>query len=58
MCPDKFEWRAEHFDRLCGTSMIREAIVSRSSLAMVRESWQERLKAFLQIRRKYLIYPQ
>jgi uncharacterized protein YbbC (DUF1343 family) len=58
MYPDKFEWRAEHFDRLCGTSMIREAIVSRSSLAMVRQSWQEQLKAFLQIRRKYLIYPE
>jgi uncharacterized protein YbbC (DUF1343 family) len=58
MYPDKFEWRAEHFDRLCGTSMIRQAIVAQSSLAMVRQSWREQLKAFLQTRRKYLIYPE
>lgn len=58
MYQDKFKWRAEHFDRLCGTSMIRQAIVAQSSLAMVRQSWQKQLKAFLQIRRKYLIYPE
>jgi uncharacterized protein YbbC (DUF1343 family) len=56
MYPDKFKWKVSHFDRLCGTSAIREAITNRSSLEELRESWQAELKSFLQIRNKYLIY--
>ena len=56
MYPDKFKWKVNHFDRLCGTSAIREAITNRSSLEELRESWQAELKSFLQIRSKYLIY--
>lgn len=52
-----FQWKASHFDRLCGTSAIREAIVNQSSLEELRKSWQAESKSFLQIRRKYLIYP-
>jgi len=57
MYPDKFQWKTGHFDRLCGTSAIREAITNRSSLEKLRESWQAELKSFLQIRNKYLMYP-
>jgi uncharacterized protein YbbC (DUF1343 family) len=57
MYPDKFQWRSEHFDRLCGTSAIREAVTNRSSLEELRETWQVELKSFLQIRNKYLMYP-
>jgi uncharacterized protein YbbC (DUF1343 family) len=56
MYPDKFKWKVSHFDRLCGTSAIREAITNRSSLEELRESWQAGLKSFLQIRSKYLMY--
>ena len=56
MYPDKFQWKASHFDRLCGSSAIRETITNRSSLEELRESWQAELKSFLQIRSKYLIY--
>lgn len=56
MYPNDFEWKASHFDRLCGTSAIREAITTRSSLEKLRESWQAELKSFLQIRSKYLMY--
>ncbi|KPL23987.1 MAG: hypothetical protein AMJ75_04900 [Phycisphaerae bacterium SM1_79] len=56
MHPDAFQWRTTHFDRLCGTSAIREAITTQSSLEKLRESWQPDLKSFLRIRDKYLIY--
>ncbi len=58
MHPDEFEFRAEHFDCLCGTANVRNAIASGSSLQSLKESWQARLKAFLQIRKKYLLYPE
>ncbi|MDH4238958.1 MAG: DUF1343 domain-containing protein [Phycisphaerae bacterium] len=54
--PKEFQWKVSHFDRLCGTSVIREAIINRSSLEKLRESWQAELKSFLQIRSKYLMY--
>ncbi len=57
MYPNEFQWRASHFDRLCGTSAIREAITNQSSLEELREGWQAELKSFVQIRNKYLMYP-
>ena len=54
--PNEFQWKTGHFDRLCGSSAIREAITTQSSLEKLRESWQAELKSFLQIRNKYLIY--
>jgi len=56
MHPDKFEWKAEHFDRLCGTSAIREAIINHSDLKELKKSWQPERTAFLKVRSKYLIY--
>jgi len=57
MAPDHFEWRAAHFDRLCGTAAIREAIVARRSLSELADNWNAQCNAFEQIRRKYLLYP-
>ena len=54
--PNEFQWKTGHFDRLCGSSAIREAITTQSSLEKLRESWQVELKSFLQIRSKYLMY--
>ncbi|MHC4312440.1 MAG: exo-beta-N-acetylmuramidase NamZ family protein [Planctomycetota bacterium] len=54
--PNDFQWKTSHFDRLCGTSAIREAITNRSSLEKLRENWQAELKSFVQIRSKYLMY--
>jgi uncharacterized protein YbbC (DUF1343 family) len=55
--PDKFEWKSAHFDRLCGTSKIRNAITGRSSLDVLQNKWQKELESFLKIRAGYLIYP-
>ncbi len=56
MYPDAFEWNESHFDRLCGASAIRKAIIAGSSLDNVKNDWQSSLDAFLQIRKEYLIY--
>jgi len=57
MYPDQFKWKASHFDRLCGTSKIRNAIAGNSSLDTLQNRWQKELEAFLKIRAGYLIYP-
>ncbi|MBN1508973.1 MAG: DUF1343 domain-containing protein [Sedimentisphaerales bacterium] len=53
---DEFEWRPDHFDRLCGTDAIRQAITAGSSLGALRTHWQARCKTFQQSRAKYLLY--
>jgi beta-N-acetylhexosaminidase len=57
MYPQDFQWREKHFDRLCGTSKIRDAITNHLSLNDLRKKWQLELKSFQKIRKKYLIYP-
>jgi uncharacterized protein YbbC (DUF1343 family) len=45
-----------YFDKLAGTSLLREQIISGTSLEKIRSSWQEHLDTFMEIRKKYLIY--
>jgi uncharacterized protein YbbC (DUF1343 family) len=54
--PDKFEWHAKHFDRLCGSSKIREAIVNHSDLNLLQKAWMKDLEDFQKIRNRYLLY--
>jgi uncharacterized protein YbbC (DUF1343 family) len=56
MYPDQFEWKAAHFDRLCGTSKIRNTITSHSSLDVLQDKWHVELEFFMEIRAGYLIY--
>ena len=53
---DRFEWRAAHFDHLCGTDTIRNAIVAGSSLEELKKRRQTECEAFRQTRTKYLLY--
>jgi uncharacterized protein YbbC (DUF1343 family) len=57
MYPDQLKWRANHFDRLCGTSKVRNAITGNSSLDALQNKWRKELESFLKIRAGYLIYP-
>ena len=57
MYHDEFEWKAAHFDRLCGTPKVRRAITSGTSLTELRREWEAKVKSFLKIRDKDLIYP-
>jgi len=54
--PDQFEWRAAHFDRLCGTATIREAIIAQRPLEPLKAAWAAECKTFDQMRRKYFVY--
>jgi uncharacterized protein YbbC (DUF1343 family) len=56
MYPRDFEWKAAHFDRLCGTSAIREGITKGRSADGLRNEWRPALKSFVKIRDKYLLY--
>ncbi|MBN2377417.1 MAG: DUF1343 domain-containing protein [Sedimentisphaerales bacterium] len=56
MYPKKFEWKTRHFDRLCGSSEIRQAIVNQTSLEELKRKRQSDLASFLEIRKKYLLY--
>ena len=57
MYPDNLQFKAGHFDHLCGTLKIRNAITNRASLNSLRNKWQVELESFQEIRVKYLIYP-
>jgi uncharacterized protein YbbC (DUF1343 family) len=57
MHTDEFAWREAHFDRLCGTASVRQAIMARKPLEPLRSSWQAQGQAFRELRREYLLYP-
>jgi uncharacterized protein YbbC (DUF1343 family) len=57
MHPDRLEWRAAHFDRLCGTAAIRQAIVAGESLEKLKNHYDGECRAFEKARHKYLLYP-
>lgn len=56
MAPEQFEWRADHFDRLCGTAAIREAIANREHLPALCEKYRAACEFFRRISRQYLLY--
>ncbi|MBE0537564.1 MAG: DUF1343 domain-containing protein [Phycisphaerae bacterium] len=56
MYPDQFEWRQSHFDRLCGTSTVREAIVQNVAIDSLAVKWQKDMQGFQKTRQRYLLY--
>jgi len=54
---DRFFLKNRFFDKLSGSNRLREQIISGSSEATIRKSWQRDLDRFHKIRQKYLIYP-
>jgi len=54
--PTRLEWREKHFDRLCGTATIREAIIAQKPLEPLKAAWSAECKTFDQTRRKYLLH--
>jgi len=57
MYPRQLKWNTDHFDRLCGTSTVRKAIINQSSLESLRTIWRTELESFRRIQKKYLLYP-
>jgi len=54
--PTQFKWIERHFDRLCGTATVREAIIAQKPLAPLKATWAAECKTFAQTREKYLLY--
>jgi uncharacterized protein YbbC (DUF1343 family) len=45
------------FDKLAGSAELREQIIAEKTETEIRESWKKGLKAFKEIRSRYLLYP-
>lgn len=54
--PDKDRFFNSFFERLSGSTRLREQIVAGWTEPQIRESWQPGLEAFKEIRLKYLLY--
>lgn len=52
-----FFTNANFFDKLAGNSTLREQIIAGKGELEIRRSWRHDLHQFLQIRKKYLLYP-
>ena len=55
--PDKENFFINSFERLAGNSKLRKQIMEGRTEDEIRESWQEGLREFIDIRKLYLIYP-
>lgn len=54
--PDELEFRDAGFDRLSGTSKLREMILKNMEPSDIISSWEDELNEFKSAREKYLIY--
>jgi uncharacterized protein YbbC (DUF1343 family) len=57
MFPDKDKFFTRYFNTLAGTDKLQQEIRAGWTLEKIRKSWQPALDKFLQIRKKYLLYP-
>ena len=55
--PDSSRFFLPVFTKLAGTEQLQRQITTGCSAETIRESWQDELKAFKKIRKKYLLYP-
>ncbi|MFN3841232.1 MAG: exo-beta-N-acetylmuramidase NamZ domain-containing protein [Cyclobacteriaceae bacterium] len=55
--PDKEKFFISYFEKLAGTGTLREQIKQGLDEATIRESWQDELTRYKEIRKKYLLYP-
>ncbi|MCR4829347.1 MAG: DUF1343 domain-containing protein [Bacteroidales bacterium] len=54
---ESFFLKNRFFDRLAGTPTLRRQIEAGLSEAEIRASWQPALRQFMQVRARYLLYP-
>lgn len=52
----EFITNARFFDLLAGTDKLRLDLIVKKNISQIRESWQDDLEQFRELRRKYLIY--
>jgi uncharacterized protein YbbC (DUF1343 family) len=54
---DSLQFRAAHFDRLAGTDRLRNGIIAGQNAQQLTVEWDAPMRAFLDVRAKYLLYP-
>jgi len=54
--PDKKNFFTSSFNLLAGNDKLKQQIISGKTEAEIRNSWQDGLKSFKQVRKKYLLY--
>ena len=55
--PRKDDFFLNSFERLAGTSQLRKQIIEGKTEEEIRQTWQEGLKNFIEMRKPYLLYP-
>lgn len=55
--PDKEKFFIPYFEKLAGTSVLREQIKSGMTEEAIRKTWETDLKKFRDMRSRYLLYP-
>ena len=53
---EKLELHNRYFDKVMGTSRVREALLRGEPVAQIVSSWQPELAAFAKLRAPYLLY--
>lgn len=53
---DNWIWYQRHFDRLAGTTDLRERIEAGAGLEEATAGWREQVEAFMLLRERYLLY--
>jgi uncharacterized protein YbbC (DUF1343 family) len=56
MYPNHFKFHNEYFDKIMGTSKVREALEKGSDVKDIVKSYQEELDNFSKLRKSYLLY--
>jgi len=56
MYPDKFEFHKEYFDKIMGTSRVREALERGTAVKDILSGLSEELNRFAALRKPYLLY--
>ncbi|MCF8232170.1 MAG: DUF1343 domain-containing protein [Bacteroidales bacterium] len=54
---EKDKFFNSYFDKLAGSTQLRQQIEKGMTAAQIRKTWEDDLKEFRQLRKKYLLYP-
>ncbi|MEE8349596.1 MAG: DUF1343 domain-containing protein [Acidobacteriota bacterium] len=54
--PEQFQWNTTFLDRLVGNSWVREALSEGRPVDEIVNRWQQELKEFKEVRKRYLLY--
>jgi uncharacterized protein YbbC (DUF1343 family) len=56
MCPEKFAFHGDYFDKIAGSASIREALEKEDRIEKIMESFAAQLEEFKNLRKAYLLY--